>query len=349
MKLKQAGALAISIVLSLSFAAFSPLSKAQAAATTPFAARFSANANGAIVSIGNTTTTCSDNMVYQNYYGQVYTVNTPGSCAAAKAGGNYNDNDFVMGNWDNDSDSSTFNSSASYLNLPAGATVLWAGLYWGARLDAGYFGDSAATASGGQNRWQMSFKAPNMGSYQTIYSSVEFGPNSSMSNAYQEFYDITSIVQAGGNGYYWGANVAAATGSDRYSGWTMTVAYTAPGMPLRNLTVFDGFNAETGSPISITVSGFKAPAAGSVDAQLSMLAWEGDLASTGDYTTLNSTQLASAASPGSNFFDSVASYNGQVVPDCGSTNPPTSSGAATSAAFACNSPGVMNLLGVDIK
>ncbi|WP_297858852.1 hypothetical protein [Meiothermus sp.] len=33
---------------------------------------------------------------------------------------------------DTDGDSTTFNSSSASLNLPAGATVLWAGLYWGA-------------------------------------------------------------------------------------------------------------------------------------------------------------------------------------------------------------------------
>src|SRR5690606_8256211 len=52
---------------------------------------------------------------------------------------------------------------------------------------------------------------------------------------------------------------------------------------------------------------------GTVDTQLTMVAYEGDLAQTGDYTRLNSTQLATDLSPGSNFFDSANGLNGQSV------------------------------------
>jgi hypothetical protein len=52
----------------------------------------------------------------------------------AGPGGNGNkpdDNDFNMVYVDVDADGTTFSSSTANLALPAGATVLWAGLYWG--------------------------------------------------------------------------------------------------------------------------------------------------------------------------------------------------------------------------
>jgi hypothetical protein len=44
---------------------------------------------------------------------------------------------FVMSHVDVDGDSSTFNSSGAALSLPAGATVVFTGLYWGADTSAG--------------------------------------------------------------------------------------------------------------------------------------------------------------------------------------------------------------------
>jgi len=296
-----------------------PVGTASAAATVPFTPKFSANANGAMVTVGNNLLTCPAGGTSNGV-----------SCAAARAGGVADDNGYVMTNLDADADPTTFNSSSSTLTLPAGATVLWAGLYWGARLTAGSGGQSAGVSAANQ----IAFRAPGDGSYRTLAASTatrdQFGPNASSYNAYQRFADVTSIVQGAGNGAYWGANVAAATGADRYAGWAMTVVYTAPGLPLRNLTVFDGFDVvQQGNPQNVTVSGFQAPLSGTVDAQLTMVAYEGDLSQTGDYTRLDNTQLASAVSPGSNFFDSVDELNG--------------------ASVTTRTPADRNMLGFDIK
>ncbi|WP_136520072.1 DUF11 domain-containing protein [Cellulomonas telluris] len=231
---------------------------------------------------------------------------------------------------DADGVAGTTNSSASQLDLPPGATVLWAGLYWGARLQAGT-GGQAGNANAID---RVSLRAPGDAAYRTVTASQaardQFGPNPGSYNAYQRFSDITAIVRAAGNGTYWGANVAAATGRDRYAGWAMTVVYSAPGLPLRNLTVFDGFDVvQQGRPQSVTVAGFLAPRSGTVDAQLTMLVYEGDLSQTGDYTRLNSTQLATPLSPGSNFFDSSNDVSGTSV--------------------ATRTPAHRNMLGVDIK
>jgi uncharacterized repeat protein (TIGR01451 family)/fimbrial isopeptide formation D2 family protein len=288
---------ALLIMLSALTTCVLPQRSAAASPTLPFTARYTTNANGAIVSVGNSLLTCPSS----------------NTCAAARAGTATDNNNFTMVNADADADAATDNSSMSQLNLPAGSTVLWAGLYWGARLTAGTGGQPGR---GDYNT--MLLGVPGAPGYQTITASTaadaQFGPNPSSYNAYQRFADITALVQAAGNGQYWGGNVVAATGQDRYAGWAMTVVYSGPGLPLRNLTVFDGFNVvSSGSPQTIRVSGFQAPLAGTVDTQLSMVVYEGDLAQTGDYTRLNNTQLATGLSPGSNFFNSSNDFNGSSV------------------------------------
>jgi uncharacterized repeat protein (TIGR01451 family) len=288
-----------------------------AAPTAPFAPRKTFNVNGAIALVGNTLLTCPT---------------SASGCTAAKSassGGNeVNNNNYVMTNLNVDTAGSTFNSSNSQLLMGAGSSVLWAGLYWGARLTAGT-GGVAPTSP----RNQMSLRGPKDTTYRTIPSSVEFGPNGT-DQAYQEFADVTSIVQSEGAGTWWGANVAAATGMDRYAGWTLVVVYSNPTLPLRNLTVFDGFaSVSSGNPQTISISGFLAPLAGPVQAQLGMVAYEGDLGLTGDSAQLTSgsksTQLSTALSPGSNFFNSTNDLNGQNV--------------------TTRNPADRNMLGFDIK
>ena len=299
-----------------------PVGQAVAAATVPFEVKYTTNANGAIITIGNNLLTCPPGSI-SNTVGAI-------PCADARAGAAVNNNSYIMAYLDADSVSSTFNSSSSQLNLPAGASVLWAGLYWGARLTAGTGGKSSPAT--GIN--QMSLRAPGDTAYRVINASQAahdlFGPNTASYSAYQRFADVTNIVRAAGNGDYWGANVVTGTGMDRYAGWALTVVYTAPSLPLRNLTVFDGFAlVQSAAPQTITVSGFQAPLAGAVGVQLSMVAYEGDLAQSGDSASLNGTQLATALSPGSNFFNSANGLNG--------------------ASVATRTPADVNMLGFDIK
>jgi len=292
-------AVAAAIILTLALSVGAP-APAAAAPTLPFLPRFSVNANGAIVAIGNNLMTCP--------------TSAP-TCAAALTGKapNNNNNAFDMVNLDADNDPSTFNSSMSTLALPTGASVMWAGLYWGARLNVGVNGQA-----GSGNYAQMSLKPPGQAVYQNIAAdptpSTQFGPYSAGSNAYQRYADVTAIVASAGSGDYWGANVVGGTGQDRYAGWSLVVVYQAPGLPLRNLTVFDGFtNVGASSPQTVTVSGFKAPLSGPVDTTLTMVAYEGDMSQTGDFTNLNGAQLATALSPGSNFFNATNDWFGALV------------------------------------
>ncbi|MDR0626477.1 MAG: DUF11 domain-containing protein, partial [Bifidobacteriaceae bacterium] len=316
---------AVLVVALVGLMGFIPASADPPPTTRPFAKVFGQNANGAIVAIGNSLLSCPS---------------TVGVCPNARAGAVYDNNDFRMVDIDQDTDAATYNSSSSELNLPTGATVLFAGLYWGARLDKGTTSGSATTRAGNAAKaGTIKFKLPNESAYLDLTGEV-IAQNSGQKNAYQSYLEVTDLVTKGGNGYYWGANVESGTGLDRYAGWSLVVAYSAPGLPLRNLTVYQGFQTVgLNYPSNITLTDFLAPKTGPVDVQLSMVAYEGDLAQTGDFTRLTSTgpggtpvkdtQLATPMSPGSNFFDSVNSLAG--------------------ASVATRDPNYKNMLGFDIK
>ena len=106
----------------------------------------------------------------------------------------------------------------------------------------------------------------------------------------------------------------AGTGEDRFAGWSLVVAYRDPSQPLRNLTVFDGFtDVGQGNPQTITINGFLTPRTGTVDAQVGLVAYEGDFSATGDTAQLNSTLLGSTLSPSNNYFNGTNDSFGSSV------------------------------------
>ena len=68
----------------------------------------------------------------------------------------------------------------------------------------------------------------------------------------------------------------------------LVVAYQAPGLPLRNLTVFDGYaSINSGdNPVTGSISGFVTPPVGAVNAKVGVVAYEGDRGLTGDSMSL---------------------------------------------------------------
>ncbi|HYM82235.1 MAG TPA: right-handed parallel beta-helix repeat-containing protein [Candidatus Limnocylindria bacterium] len=246
-----------------------------------FTPRFTANDNGDILPIGNTLMSCSG-----------------AGCANARngTGGNLNNNDFSMQYVDVDGDATTFCSSRATLTMPPGATVLWAGLYWG-----GFSGNAA--------RNQARFATPVAG-----YVTLTATQLDASGSAYQGFINVTARVIAGGNGTYAVANVRSTTGSNNYAGWSLVVVYRDPAASSRNLVVFDGFaQVAPGATVTIPVAGFVSPPAGVVNTRLGVVAYEGDLGFTGDSFSLNGVALADAANPATNFFNSSISRGGVRV------------------------------------
>ncbi len=270
-----------------------------AIADRAFTPRFSANASGDIAIVGNTLETCQA---------------AAADCANARKGdgSSLNNNSFVMERVD--VDGTMFDSSSARLSLPAGARVLFAGLYYGARTTAGTKGKAAPDPSPAGLR-TVDLKPPGAAGFERLTAVVD--QSSEVTGAYGAFVDVTSQVRRSGSGVYTVANIQAATGEDRYAGWALVVAYEAFGDPPRNLTVFDGLQSVTQSKpaLTIPVSGFQTPLSGPVRTKLGFVAYEGDRGLTGDSATLDGKTLSDAVNPANNLFNSAISVDGRNLTD----------------------------------
>lgn len=293
---------------------FSPLT-VQAAGERAGGIKYTANQRGDITIIGNQNVTCPNG--YAN-------------CTTARAGGAYSNNDFeghmqninvlaagggASGNTTGDVSSSTytinsctagvcsnttiFNASTATLNMPAGSEVTWAGLYWVGRV-----------RTVGASARQVLFKPPGMTGYQTLTSSVSDGN----SEAYGSFAEVTSLVNSARNGTYLVANIAADINWDVSGGitggWALVVAYKNDSLPLRNLTLFDGFQKFENETATFPISGFKTPVSGPITASLGVVAWDGDRRGGNDSVSVNGIALTNSSNPLHNVFNStISSYN----------------------------------------
>lgn len=273
------------------------------AAARPFEPRFATNDTGNIAMAANTLLTCAPSAA---------------QCAAAQAGtatpasGN-NNNAYPMQyvNADPAAPPSVFNSSSAELDLPAGATVLKAMLYYGGDSNAGVGGAAPPSAAA---RDTAVLKTPGAAGYQPV-TALQVDDTTTDGNDFQGVVDVTSEVAAAGPGTYGVGNVQAGTGQDRQAGWSLIVAYRDTADPPRNLSIFDGFQVvNSANPnVSIPVAGFRTPPSGPVRTQLGFVAYEGDAGSTGDGAKLNTTTLSDSSHPARNFFNSAISRDGSAV------------------------------------
>jgi fibronectin type 3 domain-containing protein len=287
------------------------LGPSAASADRSYAPRFTTTDRGQVVMAANTVMSCPSSAA---------------GCSAARAGTSSDDNgDFAMTYTDVDGDSTTFNSSRSTLALPSGSTVLFAGLYWGGDTSAGDNGDDAPLPAA---RAFVRFTTPTASARTITASALDIDATSS--TRYQAFADVTSLVQAAGNGAYTVGAIEAGTGVNRYGGWGLVVAYRNPAEPTRRLVVYDGLlplQPGLRPTADVSLSGFVTPPSGTVRGRLAMLSWEGDRGLTGDSATFAGRSLSDASNPVTNVFNSSVSR----------------AGVATTG----RTPSYANLLGVD--
>ncbi len=255
-----------------------------ASADTPFSPIFSTNSTGDIEFVSNTVATCSNAYV---------------NCAAAQSGADWNNNN-VSANMiqvDIDGDPTTSTSSSANYTLPAGGSVLWAGLYW-----AGYYRGPHA------DKDDIKFSTPTSGGYNNVTASQVFTYYGS-DDFYGAYVDVTADVAAGGSGTYTVGDIKVSPGySSTHGGWTLVIVEYDPAEPWKNLTVNQGF--QTIGPIpsaTIPVTGFTAPPIGPVNAEIGIVASEGDRRGTGDYAEFNGVRLTDGNNPSNNFFNSTLS------------------------------------------
>ncbi|MDO5495512.1 MAG: hypothetical protein Q4G64_07360, partial [bacterium] len=274
---------AVLAVTLVAFLVMVPITRVEAALIRSFSSYFSTQTNGAITITGNTLLTCPSSS------GCTTALSSP-----TAAQGN---NQFQMVLLDADSDPSTRSSSGATVNIPAGAQVLYAGLFWGAATAAGGGGQSAVAPPD-----VLKLRVPGAATYQSITAS-RIDRLASGNRDYSAYADITSIVRSAGAGMYWGADIAAATGTDRYGGWSIVVAYSHPDLPMRDLTVFGGYaSLVSNERVATTVNGILTPLTGTVNSTFGFVVYEGDTQLTGDYFAVGGTRLADPLSPSNNFF-----------------------------------------------
>ena len=249
---------------------------ASAQITRAFTQRFpTTNTTGSIVLIGNTVSTCNTGVA---------------GCTAGQSGTGLliDDNDFTNVDVDVDADATTFNSSSAVLTLAAGDSVMFAGLYWGSQ-----------SASASRNTALL--RTPGAGGYTTLTATQLDNSGST----YQAFRDVTTLVRAAGSGTYTVANIQRTLGTNRYGGWSLVVVLYNPASLPRSLVVYDGFaQISSGAPVTISVTGLNTPPTGSVNTQLGVVAYEGDLGINGDSLRLNSTNVNNALNSAINSFNS---------------------------------------------
>lgn len=195
--------------------------------------------------------------------------------------------------------------------LPAGANIVHAQLYW------------AATLVAGPPRPTVSLERPGV-FVATVTAQESLTVPAGGNVYYQNTANVTSVVRQFGAGAYRVAGfdsqpVVDQNINDAFAAWTLVVVYDRPADPVRNVTLFDGLDfVELGGSTQVNISGFRVPTLG-FDAKLGVVAYEGDDGGLGDSLAFKArsaalpTLLGDALNPTTNFFNGTRSAFGLPV------------------------------------
>ncbi len=197
-------------------------------------------------------------------------------------------------------------SSAAMLQLPDGASVAYARLYW-----------SSTETMMTQVDSQVVFDRPGMtGSQNTLLAAgADF---QRAFESYQGTADVTNIVQKLGSGTYRVTGLSRTNAVDRdtdnnYVGWALMVVYKRDSERLRSVSIWDGLTFVTlGLPSNFTVRGFAVPTEGPSDSKLGVIGYESDHDKSGDSIQFKGTRLSDGeAGSDLNFFNGSKTRLGQ--------------------------------------
>ena len=221
------------------------------------------------------------------------------------------------------------NSSMARLDMQTGDSIIWARLYWSARLN-----DPTDTEK--TDAHTIKFRTPASVAYQTITAeNFDYFPLDDPFD-YGASADVTSLVQAAGAGQYYGANIQADVGSNQFASWMLLVVVQNNNRPFNNISVYDGFqvvfdNDNTyPSEVSVVASGFLTPKSGTVTSNLFVYTGESESGIYDGATITNKsgvpTNLMDAYNTPEDLFNGSASNNGvhrssYRVSDPGLANP----------------------------
>jgi hypothetical protein len=209
---------------------------------------------------------------------------------------------------DIDSDTTTWNSTSSYINLPTtydpspNHGILWAGLFWQGRIsndndDVKHYAKVNGTSynfvetKGGANIVLENTDANkiklkiNNGNYNDIQASTVYKEESDGDVTYAAYADVTSQLQnanlQNGKQVFTVANLTTEEGHEwnpgLFGGWSLIVIYAEDLTgEVRNITVLSGFDEVKKPSAAFPIKGLKLPEAGAVSASLSLFAGEGE-------------------------------------------------------------------------
>ena len=275
------------------------------AADREFQVRFHTTKPGDIVAIGNVVLNCAP-----------YNDTSNADCNATRVhgfpNGGRNNNEFPARYIKVDPSGPGSNNSRATLSIPTGATVEFAGLYWSGAQDPN---DGPGT--------RVRMRTPGQTTYDLVNADLSDTGTAGNLLMYQSFADVTDAVATAGSGdYYVGDIETLSFGRNTWAGWSLVVVYTMPGLPLRDLAVFDGWKYATtsGAPTDVPVDGFTTPLSGPVASRLTVLVWDGDRADTETGSSLEFgpdttrlTPVSNAINPANNFWNSTISVDGALV------------------------------------
>lgn len=276
-----------------------------------FEQRYTTTLNGDLIFLANSNVTCTT---------------TSGSCSGTTNDGQT----MVMTKLAADaSDATITNSSSANLvaaDLPAGAQVVRALLYWGGLVSS----NASSQPNPSPAATAIRFGRPGLGYQALSPAACDVSPRSTIWGTPQPHHvytcrvDVTSAVQASGIGIYRVANLPLQTSvTNRFGGWTLVLVIQNPSRPLRNFTINDGLAAiaTTGtSPVnqvSMMVSGFRTPWSGTVAAQLGWMAMDGDRGAPDGFTFQGqgsaAVNVSDACNPAGDVFNSTICRLGSTV------------------------------------
>ncbi len=214
---------------------------------------------------------------------------------------------------------STRNSSSADLQLPQGnTTIKFARLYWGGRITNSQFNLALP-----ENQ-TVKIRKGTSGIYENVKAlGIDQATISTGYTQYQSYADITNFITQNGSGTYSVGNVPLTTGSisggGNNGGWCIVVVYENSLLNYNSIRVYDGFekvyNDGMETTNSVTLSGLDVPSGilAASDAQMSVMAWEGDANIKGDFLKINGILFSNEVNPADNPWNGTISNNGMQV------------------------------------
>ncbi|MEU6440327.1 DUF3344 domain-containing protein [Streptomyces sp. NPDC047046] len=280
------------------------------AARLPFASRWSATLHGGFARAAASAVVC-----------EAPAVKGVPACAGARRGEGAakgrtapNNGDYALSYADSDDDPNTYNSTRARLDLPEGARIRYARLYWGGNLRVG---EQKPLADAGA----VLIAEPG-GAYRKVSADTTIGHRvAGGAEALHASADVTDLVRASGPGGWTVAQLPIAKGHSAtggWGGWTLVAAWEEPGAPLRRLSLWDGFESlrvddRDRRTLRLELPGHHVPAGAS--GRAGIVAYDGDRGIDGDAITVRTGEArpvplgGGAANPTADLLNSTISDN----------------------------------------